>query len=78
MQYEFEKKNKLNFIKKIDFFIGEKDIKGIDEALIFLTDNSTEHEFDKEFVKFVLGYVGIYKKESKEWVNCYNKIYNID
>lgn len=57
----------------LDQCIGAGDIKAIDEILLEMIENFDNYEIS--FLKFVLGYIGIYQKELQNLIPLYRKVY---
>ena len=70
---DIEKKDRSVFIRKIDKFTGDGDIRNLDKYLLFLEKG--EHSFDNNFIKFILGYTNIYERDLTNWKSLYRFIY---
>lgn len=64
--------DKRKIIQNIDHLIGENDIKGINEVLKEINENINLYQ--EEFVRFLLGYTGVFKRDCDQWISLYKKI----
>lgn len=64
--------DKREIMVKIDQMIAEGDVKNID---LFLKEVSNKYEnYERKFVELILGYVGIYQRDLKNWKPLYEKV----